>query len=147
MKLNRTRRTALFFTSLCGLATIAIAGPLAGAASAATSPTISYNFGGNFSGSGFTPGGLVYVQEQVGTTVIGSTTVRASEPHYFCYYIAEDHTWECETITPGGTIAGTLSPDPEASLSCGVMESGTVSAKDETTGAIANLPETWVGMC
>jgi hypothetical protein len=57
MKFHRARRiTGAVAVLLGALASITVVGPLAGIASAATAPTISYKYPGQVSGSGFTPG-------------------------------------------------------------------------------------------
>jgi hypothetical protein len=147
MKLNYARRTAAVIAILMGaLAPVAAAGPFAGIASAATS-TISYNsYNGTFSGSGFTPGGQVRVQEQVGTTLVGSTTVTASLKVIHCYRYPEEPP-DCVTINPGGLISGTLSPNPGNTLGCAVTLTGTVSATDLATGNVVSEPVTWMGLC
>jgi len=138
MKLNHARRAAAVIAILmAALASVAAAGPLAGIASAATPPTISYYpLTGAFLGSGYTAGGHVFVTETVNHVIIGSTTVTASSPCTPWVYCGKP-----------GQIIGWLLPNPTNTLGCGWMETGTVSATDLTTGSIASEPVTWVGPC
>ena len=141
MKSHRARRiTGAVAVLLGALASITVAGPLAGVASAATAPTISYKYPGQVSGSGFTPGGQVRVQETEGTTVLASTTVTATKPSVYCYPFIG-----CFQATPGGNISATL-PYPGIPQ-CNVAVYGTVSATDLTTGSVASTPAAWVTIC
>jgi len=138
MKLHHARRTAaVIATLMAALASVAAAGPLAGTASAAPSPTISYHPDtAAFSGSGYTPGGQVHVIETVNQTIIGSTTVTASPPCNPWGYCPKP-----------GQIIGWLLPHPGNTLGCAQTVTGTVTATDATTGSIASEPVTWMGLC
>ena len=145
MNLNRTRRAAAVMAVLLGgLAAPIAVGPLAGVASAATSPAISYN-GIVLSGSGFTPGNKALVQVMEGTTLFASTTVPTTWPRLVCTHPIPGEPRDCEE-TGGGAISASPG-SPMAYLPCGYTASGTVSATDLTTGSVASTPYTWVGMC
>ena len=127
---------------LCGLTSIATLGPLAGTASAATSPALSYSsVTGELSGSGFTSGGQVVVRELQGTSVLASITATATKPVVDCYYPGH-----CVLI-PGGYIKASVYPNPAVTLGCAMTETGTVTATDSATGSVASEAVTWEGMC
>jgi hypothetical protein len=141
-------RTASVITGflLCGLASAVSLGPLAGAASAATSPTITGPSGTidtslPVAGSGFTPGGQVHLEVDSGTAVISSANVVASEPnatevcvHGVCH----------EVITLGGWFQTTVAL---SNLGCAVIAHGTVKATDLSTGRVASKAISWEGPC
>jgi hypothetical protein len=150
MKFSHHRRaaTVLAGSAVCALASIAVLGPLAGLASAATSPSITVTFPAysapTVAGSGFTPGGKVFAEVESGTTVVFSADVVASEPV---------STWVCvtglkpschEVTIPGGQFTVPLSLPV---LGCGALETATVKATDLTTGLTASEPIEWAGMC
>jgi hypothetical protein len=151
MNLNRRRRTAtvIAWPLLCGLAAAVSLGPLAGAASAASSPTISApSSTGNTSlpvaGSGFAPGGQVHLEVDSGTAVVSSTNVVASEPSssFVCVYGVKP---VCHQVTiPGGQFQTTVAL---SILGCGVIADGILKATDLSTGSIANESIWWEGMC
>jgi hypothetical protein len=125
---------------LGGLTLITALGRLAPAASAATSPTISYNYAtGMLSGSGFTPGGQVVVRELQGTSVPSSATVTATRPVVNC-----SSPGHCVQI-PGGYIL--LAVYAPVNLGCAVIETVTVTATDSSTGSVASVPVSFEGMC
>jgi hypothetical protein len=149
MKIRNRTGTVVTGLVLSGLAVVASVGPLAGVASAATSPSITATLidGGpstQVDGSGFTPGGHVQVEAYSGTTVISSASVVASEPV---------STWVCvdgvkpschEVTIPGGTFETTLVLQ---SLGCAGVAQDTVQATDLSTGDVASEAVTVVGLC
>jgi hypothetical protein len=138
--LNRARRTATAIALvLCGLGSIAILGPFAGVASAATSPTITVTssvISGEdvaISGSGFTPGGRVSAQLKEGTTVLASSTVTAFTGYIGWMYVGY-----------AGQVKASL---PTPYVNCGGTVYGTVVVTDLSTGSAVSDPVSWWGMC
>jgi len=141
-------RTASVITGflVCGLALAVSLGPLAGVASAATSPAITGPSGTldtslPVDGSGFTPGGQVSLEVDSGTAVISSTNVVASEPdsievcpHGVCH----------EVTISGGQFQTTVAL---SKLGCAVIAHGTVTATDLSTGRVASKAIVWQGAC
>lgn len=151
MNLIHRCRTGTVITGflLCGLAAAASLGPLAGIASAATSPTITapsptVNISLPVQGSGFTPGGQVRLVLDSGTAVVSSTNVVASEPSSYlvCVYGVKP---VCHQVTtPGGQFQATLAL---SNLGCGGSAAGTVMATDLSTGSVASDPIVWTTIC
>ena len=142
--------TVITGSLLCGLAAAASLGPLAGVASAATSPTITapavtVGFSLPVGGSGFTPGGQVHLEVDSDTAGVPSTStnVVASEPRssWVCVYALKPMCRE-DTI-PGGRFQTTLAL---SNTGCG-SASGTVKATDLSTGSVASEPIVWTTMC
>lgn len=146
------RRTAIVISGslLCGLAAAISLGPLAGVASAATSPTITAPYatvgiGLPVAGSGFTPGGQVHIEVDSGTAGVPSTStnVVASEPTstLVCGYGVHP---VCRQVTlPGGQFNTTVAL---SNTGCG-SAAGTVKATDLSTGSVASEPIVWTTMC
>jgi hypothetical protein len=143
MNLNIRRTACIFAMLLGGLASIALFVPLAGVASAATSPTITVTssvISGEdiaISGAGFTPGGRVSAQLKEGTTVLASTTVTASNGWWNGYV---GWVW----IGGAGQVKASL---PTPYVNCGGTEYGTVVVTDLSAGSAVNDPVSWFGMC
>jgi hypothetical protein len=152
-RLNKAR--ARVATAVAALCTIASVGLLASPASAAT-PTLTVRcpWGASCSvtGSGFTPGGTVQVQDFVGTASLSSYTVTASPSTLSCVTGLKPI---CHQVGGGG-ISTTLLPDPN--LSCpgpfnesppppGSTAAGTVTVTDVKTGSSASAAVTLVGPC
>ena len=140
--------TVITGSLLCGLAAAASLGPLAGVASAATSPAITGPSGTldtslPVDGSGFTPGGQVSLEVDSGTAVISSTNVVASEPDSIevCSVVKP----VCHEVTiPGGRFQTTVAL---SILGCAVIAYGTVKATDLSTGRVASKAISWEGAC
>jgi hypothetical protein len=152
MKLNRAPRAAAVISVLLGGLTIAAFGPLAGTASADTSPAISVTSpppytSWSVSGSGFTPGGTVLVQEKEDSgAVVSSATVTASRSVLRCQHFPEEPP-ECSQY--GGGLFSTTLPlaVPVWELNCGQFYYGSVIATDLTTGIVASEPWEELGFC
>ena len=152
MNLIRRCRTATVISGflLSGVAWAASVGPLAGVASAATSPTITapspiVAISLPVAGSGFTPGGQVHIEVDSGTAGVPSTStnVVASEPTstLVCGYGVHP---VCRQVTlPGGQFNTTVAL---SNTGCGSAV-GTVKATDLSTGSIATEPIVWTTMC
>lgn len=145
MKLNHARHAAIVI-AVCGLASMAAAGPLAVAASAATSPAISFDeTNGQVTGSGFTPGSQVTVQESwPDEQYRSSATTTAAYEKISCTHPPGEPP-DCFVVTPAGYIAVTPSA-PWASLNCAWPYPVTITGTD-STGKTATLQTTWTGMC
>jgi hypothetical protein len=134
---------------LCGLASAVSLGPLAGVASAATSPTTtgpSSTIGNSLpvEGSGFTPGGQVRLEVDSGTAVVSSTNVVASEPDSIEVCVHGVKPVCHEVIIPGGRFQTTVAL---SNLGCAVIAHGTVKATDLSTGRVASEAISWEGGC
>jgi hypothetical protein len=144
-------RTATVITGLllCGLAAAVSIGPLADAASAAVSPSITATLidGGpavEVAGSGFTPGGQVHIEADSGTAVVSSANVVASETvrTWVCVYGVKP---ACHEVTlPGGTFATTVALQL---LGCAAVAQDTITATDLSTGRVASKAVLSVGLC
>jgi hypothetical protein len=152
MNLIHHCRTATVISGflLCGLASAVSLGPLAGVASAATSPTITVpaatvGIDLPVAGSGFTPGGQVHLEVDSGTVGVPSTStnVVASEPTstLVCGYGVKP---SCHEVTvPGGQFHTTVAL---SNTGCG-SAAGTVKATDLSTGSVVSEPIVWTTMC
>jgi hypothetical protein len=150
MNIHRCR-TARVITGLLlpGLVAAASIVPLAAAASAATSPsiTVTLNDGGpgiQVTGSGFTPGGDVSVEVESAATVISSAEVVATDSSSVtvCVYGVKP---SCHVVTiPGGQFETTLTLQ---SPGCGGEVQDTVTATDLSTGSVVSEAVTYVGLC
>jgi len=148
MKFHRARRTTAVRAILAvGLALIAVAAPLSGVASAATPPVISVDWTnwGQVTGSGFTPGSQVTVQEWwPDEQYYSSATTTAAHEKISCTHPPGEPP-DCFVVTPAGYIAVTPSA-PWASLNCAWPYPVTITATD-STGNTATLQTTFTGMC
>jgi hypothetical protein len=96
------------------------------------------------SGTGFTPGGQVRVEQDAPWGVVATDNVVASEPHtdLVCGYGVHP---VCKWVTfPGGTFTALLTSTLPG---CGGAVNSTVKATDLSTGAVASEPTTVVYMC
>jgi hypothetical protein len=150
MNIHRGRAaTVLTGLLLSGLAAAASIGPFPGVASAATSPSITVTFieGGpsvQVTGTGFTPGGEVSVDADSGTTVISSANVVATESVSTVVCVTGVKP-SCHVVTiPGGKFQTTVELQW---LGCAGEAQDTVTATDLSTGSVASVAVTNVGLC